>query len=118
MLTYKAKELLLARYIPSRSLTDMKTLETAILKFQAGLTSFKKSEYENLWGVISTSKDMKKSVEKLAEMQFKIDENKNPELIFNEMSYQRGIISFKFSDSYKKHISPFPYFLENINPEE
>lgn len=115
MLTYKAKELLLARYIPSRSLTDMKILETAILKFQADLTSFKKNEYENLWGVISTSKEMKKSVEKLAEMQFEIDEYTGYELIFNEMSYQKGIISFRFSDSYKKYISPFP---ENKNPEE
>lgn len=112
MFTYKARELLiLARYIPNRSLSDMKILETAILKFQAGLTSFKKSEYENLWSVISTSKEIKKTVEKLAAMQFTIDEHKRSELIFNEMIYQDGMISFQFSDAYKKYISPYS---ENI----
>jgi len=52
MKTFKTKEILVANYTPRRSLTDMKVLETAILKFQSHNTSFKKNEFENLNAVL------------------------------------------------------------------
>lgn len=108
MHTFKTKDLLLANYTPRRSMTDMKVLETAILKFQENRTSFKKNEYENLWHVSAASKDLEKSIENLKVMQFEIPKiNFNKEPIFKEIFYENGIILFDFSSSYKAHISPF-----------
>ena len=108
MHTFKTKDLLQASYTPRRSMTDMKVLETAILKFQENCTSFKKIEYENLWHVTAASKDLEKSVENLKVMQFEIPKsNFDKEPIFEEIFYQNGMILFDFSSSYKVHISPF-----------
>lgn len=108
MLTFKTKELLLARYTPSRSMTDMKVLETAILKFQDSRTSFKKTDYEKIWEVSLSTGNLQKSVENLAKMQFEIpDNNLDKEPIFNEIFYDNGMVLFDFSSSYKAHISTF-----------
>lgn len=108
MQTFKTKDLLLASYTPRRSMTDRKILETAILKFQENRTSFKKSEYENLWHISLTSKDLEKSIANLKVMQFKIPKvGLDEEPIFNEIFHQNGMILFDFSSSYKKQISPF-----------
>ena len=108
MQTFKTRELLTAIYTPSRSLTDMKVMETTILKFQEGRTSFKKTDYENIWHVASSTKELKKSIENLAIMQFEIPKsNLDKELVFNEILYQNGMILFNFSSSFKNHISPF-----------
>lgn len=108
MKTFKTKEILVANYTPRRSLTDMKVLETAILKFQSHNTSFKKNEFENLWDISLTSKNLERSVENLKVIQFYIPgTNLDKEPIFNEIFYKSGMIFFDFSNSYKNHISPF-----------
>lgn len=108
MKTFKTKEILLANYTPRRSITDMKVLETAILNFQSNSTSFKKNEFENLWDISLTSKNLEKSVENLKVMQFDIPKTSlDKELIFNKIFYKSGMILFDFSNSYKNHISPF-----------
>jgi hypothetical protein len=104
MIVRKKKELLLAIYNPSMTLTERRIFEFAIYKWQTGDQSFRKKDLEGVFGNIGT-RNVQKSVEKLNDIFFSIEEDGIIEKpIFNDISYLNGVISFEWSDYIKQYI--------------
>lgn len=104
MIVRKKKELVVAKYNPSMTLTERRIFEFAIYKWQIGDQSFRKIDLEEVFGNIGTKK-IQESAEKLNDISFSIEEDEILEKpIFNDISYLNGVISFEWSDYIKQYI--------------
>lgn len=105
MIYLKSKSLLEATYQPSFNLTDRRIYDFALYVVQNQSTSFTKKEYEELYRNVNTQ-TLKKLVERLKDIMFTIERINGLEsaYIFEEITYNRGKIDFKFSKEMEPHI--------------